>query len=232
MADFALFAVACERGAVEPARFLAAYTDNQSGAQERALEDSYLPAVLVAMMENRSLWTGTAKELLDELTKHTTDPPPKEWPKRPNALTGKLRRLAPALRRVHRLDVDCDGRTSDRKRTRVVTITRKPDTAGDSPSTSSRPSETLESQHSERTLTLQPDCPPISANRPKPACADDPHPTPDNAPPTRPSAKNPWNLRTPDDVDDTDDEPRNSSYADEERYERLEREGINEFGGG
>src|SRR5262249_39400302 len=137
MADFALFAVACERGARDLPRFFAAYADNQSGAQEQALEDSHLPAALVTMMENRSLWTGTAKELLEELTKHTTDPPPKEWPKRPNALTGKLRRLAPALRRVHYLDVDCDGRTADRKRTRVVTITRNPDTAGNSPSASS-----------------------------------------------------------------------------------------------
>jgi hypothetical protein len=38
MADFALFAIACERGGGEETRFLSAYTENQAGAHEQALD--------------------------------------------------------------------------------------------------------------------------------------------------------------------------------------------------
>lgn len=124
MADFALFAVACERGAGEHPRFLAAYAENQRGAHEQALGASPIPAALDAMMSGRDDWRGTPAALFAELTRHATNPPPKDWPKKPNALTNKLRRLAPNIRRVYSLDVDCDCRTTDRKRTRDVTVTR------------------------------------------------------------------------------------------------------------
>lgn len=127
MADFAKFGVACEAGAEERPRFLAAYADNQRGAHEQALDASSLTPALLLLVEGRSGWRGKAAALLNELNRFSPNPPPRDWPKKPNALTGKLRRLAPNLRKVYGLEVDCDGKESDRNRTRVVTITRQPE---------------------------------------------------------------------------------------------------------
>ncbi|MBX9582232.1 MAG: hypothetical protein K2X87_18155, partial [Gemmataceae bacterium] len=142
MADFALFAVACERGAGERAEdggspFLAAYAENQAGAHEQALDASPVPAAVLAAMDGRESWEGTPAELLAELDRHAPNPQPKDWPKKPNALTNRLRRLAPDLRRVHRLNF-ADGRLpggqSAGKRTRFVRLTRLSESARGGPS--------------------------------------------------------------------------------------------------
>src|SRR5262249_11848966 len=138
MADFALFALACERGCGERERFLTAYTQNQAGAHEQALDDSPITAPLLALMSGRDRWEGAPAELLCELERHAPTPPPKDWPKRANVLTNRLRRLAPNLRRVHRLNVE-DGRQPDRGRGRFVRITREPDGARRSSSEPSTP---------------------------------------------------------------------------------------------
>lgn len=144
MADFAAFAVACERGAGERGTFLAAYSENQSGAHEQALDSSPLPAALVAFMEGKESWLGTASELLAALERHASIPLPREWPKRPNTLTSRLRRLAPNLRRVHSLDVECDDRESGGRsggqRRRQVRVKRL-DGGGPSPSSPPSPSQ-------------------------------------------------------------------------------------------
>jgi hypothetical protein len=139
MADFARFAVACERGSGEGG-FLAAYTENQSGAHEAALDDSPVTAVLLQFLDGKDGWDGTPTELFTALNGLVSrDDRPDGWPKRANSLTGKLRRLAPDLRRVHRIDVR-DGRQPGGKRTRFVSITRLPETARETPSPSSQPS--------------------------------------------------------------------------------------------
>lgn len=74
MADFALFAAACEDGMGEEPRFLAAYYGNQAGACEQALNASPLPAALVKLMEGRDRWAGTPAELLDALTATSARP--------------------------------------------------------------------------------------------------------------------------------------------------------------
>ncbi len=143
MADFAVFAVACERGCGEPARFLSAYSENQAGAHEQALESSPLPLAVVALMDGRERWEGTPAELHVALSQFAPTPEPKDWPKRANALTNKLRRLAPNLRRVHGLHIE-DGRTSGGKsggkRSRFVRITRdssSPSSPSDNPTANS-----------------------------------------------------------------------------------------------
>lgn len=78
MADFALFAVACERGSGEEPRFLTAYGDNQAGAHEQALDASPLPAAVLALMEDRERWEGTPAELHVELAKFAPNPEPKD----------------------------------------------------------------------------------------------------------------------------------------------------------
>ena len=148
MADFALFAVACEQGAGEEEEFRSAYEENQAGAHEQALDSSLLPAAILAFMENREKWEGRPAELLGALQAHAPDPPPKDWPKQPNLLTNRLRRLAPNLRQVHRLNVDCDSREpggkSGGKRKRVVRIERVTEKARERPSPPSPPSPDLD----------------------------------------------------------------------------------------
>jgi len=129
MADFARWCVACERGAGEPPRFLAAYTANQSGAHEQALEGSCVSGAVVSFMTGRDSWEGTPTELYQELLRLFAPPAPRDWPKAANSLMGKLRRLAPNLRRVHRLDFDTDRRT-DSNRRRVARLVRLPEVTG------------------------------------------------------------------------------------------------------
>ncbi|MBP3956715.1 DUF3854 domain-containing protein [Gemmata sp. G18] len=155
MADFALFAVACERGAGEPDQFLGAYADNQTGAHEQALDASPVPGALVALMDGRTSWEGAPAELFVDLSRFAPVPVPKDWPKKPNVLTNKLRRLAPNLRRVHGLCVE-DGRASGGasggKRSRFVHITRVPESGREtsSPASPGSPSrgDTCDSQRS------------------------------------------------------------------------------------
>ncbi len=130
MADFAKWGVACERGAGEPPRFLAAYSANPSSAHEQSLEGSSLSAAVVALMTDQDFLEGTPTELFKTLAPHAPVPAPKDWPKAPNCLTGRLRRLAPNLRRIHRIDFEYD-RASDSSRRRCVRLRRLPDEAGD-----------------------------------------------------------------------------------------------------
>jgi Domain of unknown function (DUF3854) len=140
MADFATFAVACEIGRVGSGEeFLRAYRDNQAGANEQVLDDSPVAAALRQFMAGRDEWTGTPTELLDQLTalvpeKQRQD---REWPKKPNSLSNKLKRLAPSLRRAAGIDVQVGVKDTDRKRTRQTVVRRLPDGPADRSSASS-----------------------------------------------------------------------------------------------
>src|SRR5262249_53878312 len=81
---------------------MAAYQGNVRDANEIALGESPLVAPLRRLVDERVQWRGTASELLDELNKLVEDKVTlsREWPKRANALSGQLRRLAPNLRKT------------------------------------------------------------------------------------------------------------------------------------
>jgi hypothetical protein len=105
MADFAKWAVACEAGlGLEKGSFLKAYTLNRTAANEIALEASVLAGPLRGFLAQcgKGAWTGTAGELLIKLNNQAGEQliRSREWPKRPNALAGRLRRLVPNLRKV------------------------------------------------------------------------------------------------------------------------------------
>jgi energy-coupling factor transporter ATP-binding protein EcfA2 len=125
MADFARWCVACEQGAGETPRFLAAYRSNQSGAHELALEGSSLAGEIVALMNEREAWEGTATELYKVLTSQVPNPPPRDWPKAANSLSAKLKRLAPNLRQVYRIDFSNDRHTNA-TRNRIIQLCRMP----------------------------------------------------------------------------------------------------------
>lgn len=103
MADFAVWATACERALGWPAgSFLAAYGSNRSAANEVALESSPIVTPLKQILAHTTEWSGNAAELLDTLRGHVSDQTAhgKYWPKRANLLAGALRRLAPNLREI------------------------------------------------------------------------------------------------------------------------------------
>jgi hypothetical protein len=103
MADFALWATAAEDAlGWEPGAFMDAYIGNRREATESTLEADPVAGAVCKLMVHRAEWSGTAGELwkvlgdlVDEDIKHT-----KAWPAAPNALSGRLMRLAPALRGI------------------------------------------------------------------------------------------------------------------------------------
>jgi hypothetical protein len=102
MADFATWATACETAAWPAGTFMAAYQANRQGAVETVLEGDIVATMLRSFMATLSAWTGTATELLKALTDHAGEviARAKDWPKKPNVLSGRLRRAETLLPKV------------------------------------------------------------------------------------------------------------------------------------
>ena len=102
MADFAEWAVACERSLWKPGTFMDAYMANRQGAIVDLVEGNLLASTVSAFIEEEKEWTGTATDLLEELDEKVTETQRKSkaWPKAANALSGKLTRLTGDLRKV------------------------------------------------------------------------------------------------------------------------------------
>ena len=105
MADFARVGVAVERALGWPAgSFLAAYMGNVNEQSEEAISAATIGEPLRAFLRGNGEWSGTPAELLEALTEQVTNSgtarAPQDWPKNPRALSGQLRRIAPALRGV------------------------------------------------------------------------------------------------------------------------------------
>lgn len=102
MADFAVWAEACTRRYWPEGTFLQAYRENIAGAVELVLEASAVGDAIRVFMAAKKTWEGTASELLPLLTPLIPEQAARErgWPKRAADLGGKLRRVAPALRRA------------------------------------------------------------------------------------------------------------------------------------
>jgi hypothetical protein len=101
MADFAMWAMAAEPPE-ESGKFITAYQGNRQSALESGLEGSPVAAALREMMNNCETWTGTATDLLWDLSGYTDDRTQglRSWPKSAQGLSAQLRRLATALRAV------------------------------------------------------------------------------------------------------------------------------------
>jgi hypothetical protein len=101
MADFALWAAACE-GAFRPAgSFEAAYSHNRREAIDNIVDAEPVAAHVREMIAERTQWTGSASDLLLAGTSTAGDSMGwnrSGWPKSPRALAGRLRRAQPFLR--------------------------------------------------------------------------------------------------------------------------------------
>jgi hypothetical protein len=102
MADFALWATACETALWPAGTFWSAYCGNRDEAVEGVIDADPIATAVRAVMTSRTEWTGTASDLLGALAEVVGErvARSKTWPDSPRALAGRLRRAATFLRKI------------------------------------------------------------------------------------------------------------------------------------
>jgi hypothetical protein len=99
MADFALWAMACETALWPDGTFARAYESNRRAAIESTIDADPVASRVREIMAGRSSWTGSAADLLracadcDGISTNRSG-----WPKNARALGGRLRRAQTFLR--------------------------------------------------------------------------------------------------------------------------------------
>jgi hypothetical protein len=141
MADFALWATACEAALWPAGTFWSAYCGNRDEAVEGVIDADPIATAVRAVMATRTVWTGTASDLLGALAEVVGEriAKSKTWPDGPRALAGRLRRAATFLRKI---GIEIGFGREGRARTRTITITTiqpsaAPEKPGAQPSASS-----------------------------------------------------------------------------------------------
>jgi hypothetical protein len=146
MADFALWATACETALWPAGTFWSAYCGNRDEAVEGVIDADAIAAAVRVVMATRTEWTGTASDLLGALAEMAGErvAKSKTWPDSPRALAGRLRRAATFLRKI---GIEISFGREGRARTRTILIANAPnhaapENAGARPSASSAQSAT------------------------------------------------------------------------------------------
>ncbi len=101
MADFAKWSVALETAAHWPAgSFLTAYASNRSEQVRAFVESDCVSSHLLRFMKDQTGWTGTPTDLYNQLTDLASDTTKRQkaWPKSASVLGKRLREGAPSLR--------------------------------------------------------------------------------------------------------------------------------------
>jgi hypothetical protein len=99
MADFALWATACETGLWPANTFTRAYAANRKAAIEGIIDADPIAACVRELMSERPSWTGTAADLMRFGVERSSDRiDGTGWAKNPRALAGHLRRAQTFLR--------------------------------------------------------------------------------------------------------------------------------------
>jgi hypothetical protein len=154
MADFALWATACETSLWPAGTFWSAYCGNRDEAVEGVIDADPIATAIRAVMVSRTVWTGTASNLLGVLGEVVGERgvKSKNWPDSPRALSGRLRRAATFLRKI---GTEISFAREGRARTRTISITNHsaPDNGGMSPSTSPVSSAPIKKASSPNGLT-------------------------------------------------------------------------------
>jgi hypothetical protein len=121
MADFALWATACETALWPAGTFWTAYCGNRDEAVEGVIDADPIAAAVRVVMATRTHWTGTASELLDALAETAGErvAKSKTWPDSPRALSSRLRRAATFLRKI---GIETVFEREGRARTRTIHI--------------------------------------------------------------------------------------------------------------
>jgi hypothetical protein len=139
MADFALWATACESALWPEGTFWGAYAGNRDKAVDSVIEADPVGSAVRSLMATQTEWTGTASDLLGALSEEVgeTVRRAKAWPATARALSGRLRRAATFLRKI---GIDISFEKEGRARTRTIHINAAPENAGAEPSAPSAPS--------------------------------------------------------------------------------------------
>ena len=122
MADFALWATACETALWPAGTFWSAYCGNRDEAVEGVIDADPIAAAVRGLMTTRTVWTGNASDLLGALGEVVGERvmKSKTWPDNPRALAGRLRRAATFLRKI---GIEISFGREGRARTRTISIT-------------------------------------------------------------------------------------------------------------
>jgi hypothetical protein len=125
MADFALWATACETALWTAGTFWSAYCGNRDEAVDGVIDADPIAAAVRAVMVERTEWTGTASDLLGALAEVAGEriAKSKTWPDSPRAFAGRLRRAATFLRKI---GVEVAFEREGRARTRMIRISIAP----------------------------------------------------------------------------------------------------------
>jgi len=124
MADFAIWATACETAFWDAGTFAKAYRQNRDEAVVTVIEADLVATAVQAFMASRTEWRGTSSDLLGALKMAVGEDQTKlkEWPPTPRSLSGRLRRAAATLRRVG-IGILFGDRAPNVGRARIITIT-------------------------------------------------------------------------------------------------------------
>ena len=128
MADFALWAAACETALWPAGTFARAYAANRRAAIEDAIDADPVAACVRELMAERGSWTGSAADLLRVGADRSSDGIARGgtgWPKNPRALAGRLRRAQTFLRA---LGIEVAFSREGRAGSRVIRIRGTPET--------------------------------------------------------------------------------------------------------
>ena len=164
MADFALWASACETAIWPAGTFSSAFCGNREEAVENVIDADPVAAALRAFMAERTEWSGTYSDLLDVLAEEAGERAIKSklWPTSTRALSGRLRRAATFLRNVGlNLEYGRRGRARDR----IVRISRETDSARMIPSASSAEAASLAYNNGSGPMQERTGSPPTDASR-------------------------------------------------------------------
>ena len=141
MADFALWASACETALWPAGTFWSAYCGNRDEAVEGVIDADPIAAAVRVVMMTQTMWTGTASDLLGALAQAAGERAVKSktWPESPRAMAGRMRRAATFLRKI---GIEVVFKREGRAHTRIIEITSTqpsaaPENAGAQPSSPS-----------------------------------------------------------------------------------------------
>src|SRR5262245_51069212 len=101
MADFAIWATACETSLWPPGTFMRCYESNRMASIEDVVDADPVAACVREIMAKRGTWSGTAADLLRVGAGCSSDGRSNSctgWPKSPRELAGRLRRAQTFLR--------------------------------------------------------------------------------------------------------------------------------------
>jgi hypothetical protein len=128
VADFALWATACETALWPAGTFARAYAANRRAAIESIMEADPIATCVRSIMADRTTWTGSASDLLRLCAESARESPPGgvAWAKNPRALAGRLRRAQTFLRTFGiEITFSREGRTG----TRIIRVSMNAETS-------------------------------------------------------------------------------------------------------